>query len=120
MRIHDWKKPYPRPRGRRPWTSPSTDCPSHVTGVPDVRPAPLSSSRRRIDLRGEAHLQFTWRHDVKDVVKNFLPVDGMALLNEGKVPEAVASFEENMKLAPSGQFAAQAKGMLAQLKPPVR
>lgn len=45
---------------------------------------------------------------------------GMALLNEGKVPEAVASFEEYMKLAPSGQFAAQAKGMLAQLKPPVR
>ncbi len=45
---------------------------------------------------------------------------GMALLNEGKIPEAVASFDEYMKMAPSGQFAAQAKAMLAQLKPPVR
>ena len=43
---------------------------------------------------------------------------GMALLNEGKVPEAVASFEEYLKMAPSGQFAGQAKAMLAQLKPP--
>lgn len=43
---------------------------------------------------------------------------GMALLNEGKVPEAVASFEQYMKMAPSGQFAAQAKAMLTQLKPP--
>ncbi len=44
---------------------------------------------------------------------------GMALLNEGKVPDAVASFEHYMKLAPTGQFAPQAKAMLAQLKPPV-
>ena len=43
---------------------------------------------------------------------------GMALLNEGKVPEAVASFEQYMKMAPTGQFAGQAKAMLAQLKPP--
>ncbi len=43
---------------------------------------------------------------------------GMALLNEGKVPEAVSSFEQYMKMAPTGQFAAQAKGMLSQLKPP--
>lgn len=43
---------------------------------------------------------------------------GMALLNEGKVPEAVASFEQYMKMAPTGQFASQAKAMLAQLKPP--
>lgn len=43
---------------------------------------------------------------------------GMANLNEGKIPDAVASFEEYLKLAPTGQFAAQAKGMLAQLKPP--
>lgn len=43
---------------------------------------------------------------------------GMALLNEGKVPEAVGSFEQYLKLAPSGQFAGQAKAMLAQLKPP--
>jgi len=44
---------------------------------------------------------------------------GMALLNEGKVPEAIASFEQYMKMAPTGQFAGQAKQMLAQLKPPV-
>lgn len=41
---------------------------------------------------------------------------GMALLNEGKLPEAVAEFETYVKLAPSGQYAAQAKGMIAQLK----
>lgn len=41
---------------------------------------------------------------------------GMALLNEGKLPEAVASFETYVKLAPDGQYAAQAKGMIAQLK----
>ncbi len=44
---------------------------------------------------------------------------GMALLNEGKIPDAVTQFEAYMKMAPSGQFAAQAKAMLAQLKPPV-
>jgi tetratricopeptide (TPR) repeat protein len=41
---------------------------------------------------------------------------GMAQLNEGKLPEAIAAFEKYLQLAPSGQFAAQAKGMLAQLK----
>ena len=41
---------------------------------------------------------------------------GMALLNEGKLPEAVASFEAYVKLAPDGQYATQAKGMIAQLK----
>jgi Tfp pilus assembly protein PilF len=41
---------------------------------------------------------------------------GMAQLNEGKLPEAIASFEKYLQLAPTGQFAAQAKGMLAQLK----
>jgi tetratricopeptide (TPR) repeat protein len=41
---------------------------------------------------------------------------GMALLNEGKLPEAVGSFESYLKLAPDGQFAAQAKAMVAQLK----
>jgi tetratricopeptide (TPR) repeat protein len=41
---------------------------------------------------------------------------GMASLNEGKVPEAVASFEKYLSLAPDGQFAGQAKAMLAQLK----
>ena len=41
---------------------------------------------------------------------------GMALLNEGKLPEAIAAFEKYLSLAPDGQFAAQAKGMLAQLK----
>ncbi|MEZ5294503.1 MAG: tetratricopeptide repeat protein [Vicinamibacterales bacterium] len=43
---------------------------------------------------------------------------GMALLNEGKMPEAIASFEKYLEMAPSGQFAAQAKAMLSQLKPP--
>ena len=41
---------------------------------------------------------------------------GMALLNEGKLPEAVAEFEGYVKLAPDGQYATQAKGMIAQLK----
>jgi Tfp pilus assembly protein PilF len=41
---------------------------------------------------------------------------GMALLNEGKLPEAVAAFENYVKLAPDGQYATQAKGMIAQLK----
>jgi tetratricopeptide (TPR) repeat protein len=41
---------------------------------------------------------------------------GMALLNEGKLAEAVAEFESYVKLAPDGQFATQAKGMIAQLK----
>jgi len=41
---------------------------------------------------------------------------GMASLNEGKMPEAIAHFDEYMKLAPTGQYAEQVKGMLAQLK----
>jgi tetratricopeptide (TPR) repeat protein len=41
---------------------------------------------------------------------------GMALLNEGKLSEAIASFEKYLQLAPDGQYAAQAKAMLAQLK----
>ena len=41
---------------------------------------------------------------------------GMALLNEGKLQEAVAEFESYVKLAPEGQYATQAKGMIAQLK----
>jgi tetratricopeptide (TPR) repeat protein len=41
---------------------------------------------------------------------------GMALLNEGKLTEAVAEFETYVKLAPDGQYATQAKGMIAQLK----
>jgi len=41
---------------------------------------------------------------------------GMALLNEGKLPEAVGAFESYVKLAPEGQYATQAKGMIAQLK----
>jgi Flp pilus assembly protein TadD len=41
---------------------------------------------------------------------------GMALLNEGKIPDAVGAFESYLKLAPDGQYAAQAKGMIAQLK----
>jgi tetratricopeptide (TPR) repeat protein len=41
---------------------------------------------------------------------------GMALLNEGNIPEAVAAFEKYLALAPDGQYAGQAKAMLAQLK----
>lgn len=41
---------------------------------------------------------------------------GMALLNEGKLAEAVAEFESYVKIAPDGQYATQAKGMIAQLK----
>jgi tetratricopeptide (TPR) repeat protein len=41
---------------------------------------------------------------------------GMAQLNEGKLTEAVTSFETYVKLAPEGQYATQAKGMIAQLK----
>jgi tetratricopeptide (TPR) repeat protein len=41
---------------------------------------------------------------------------GMALLNEGNLAGAIAAFEKYLQLAPDGQYAAQAKGMLAQLK----
>jgi TolA-binding protein len=41
---------------------------------------------------------------------------GMAQLNEGNIPGAITAFEKYLQLAPEGQFAAQAKGMLAQLK----
>ena len=41
---------------------------------------------------------------------------GMALLNEGKLTEAVTEFETYVKLAPDGQYATHAKGMIAQLK----
>ena len=42
---------------------------------------------------------------------------GMAQLNEGQIPEAIVSFETYLKLAPQGEFAAQATAMVAQLKP---
>lgn len=41
---------------------------------------------------------------------------GMANVNQGKLPEAVKSFEEYLKLDPSGQYAEQAKSMLAAIK----
>jgi TolA-binding protein len=41
---------------------------------------------------------------------------GMANLNEGKLPEAATHFEEYVKLAPTGQYAEQAKGVLTQIK----
>lgn len=41
---------------------------------------------------------------------------GMANLNEGNMPGAVTEFDEYMKLAPTGQYAAQAKGILSQIK----
>jgi tetratricopeptide (TPR) repeat protein len=41
---------------------------------------------------------------------------GMANLNEGKMPEAATAFEKYMQLAPTGQYADQAKGILATIK----
>ncbi len=41
---------------------------------------------------------------------------GMANVNEGKLPEAVTEFEKYLELAPTGQYADQAKGIVAQLK----
>ena len=41
---------------------------------------------------------------------------GMANVNQGKLPEAVKSFEEYLKLDAAGQYAEQAKGMLAAIK----
>ena len=41
---------------------------------------------------------------------------GMANVNQGKLPEAVKSFEEYLKLAPTGQYADQAKGILGSIK----
>jgi len=41
---------------------------------------------------------------------------GMANLNEGKLPDAATHFEEYLKLAPTGQYADQAKGVLSQIK----
>ena len=41
---------------------------------------------------------------------------GMALVNEGKLPEAAAEFETYVKLAPNGPNAATAKGILGTLK----
>ena len=41
---------------------------------------------------------------------------GMASLNEGNIPAAITAFEKYLQVAPTGQFAAQAKAMLAQLK----
>lgn len=41
---------------------------------------------------------------------------GMANLNEGNMPDAAKSFQAYLKLAPTGQYADQAKGILSQLK----
>ena len=41
---------------------------------------------------------------------------GMANLNEGNMAEAAPAFEEYVKLAPTGQYAEQAKGILSQIK----
>ena len=40
----------------------------------------------------------------------------MCFINLGKLPEAVTEFETYLQLAPEGQYAAQVKGMLSQLK----
>jgi Tfp pilus assembly protein PilF len=42
---------------------------------------------------------------------------GMANLNEGKMPEAAAAFEQYLKIAPTGEHAAQVKTVLSQIKP---
>jgi tetratricopeptide (TPR) repeat protein len=41
---------------------------------------------------------------------------GMALVNQGKLAEAVPMFEKYLQLAPEGQFAATAKGILTSIK----
>jgi tetratricopeptide (TPR) repeat protein len=40
----------------------------------------------------------------------------MCLINLGKLPEAVIEFEQYLQFAPDGQYAAQVKAMLTQLK----
>ncbi len=42
---------------------------------------------------------------------------GMANLNEGKMPEAVAEFEIYLEREPDGRFAAQAAGILGSIRP---
>lgn len=41
---------------------------------------------------------------------------GMCLVNLGKFPDAVAEFETYLKLAPDGEYASQAKALIATLK----
>jgi tetratricopeptide (TPR) repeat protein len=41
---------------------------------------------------------------------------GMANLNEGKMPEAVAAFEKYLQIAPTGQYAEQAKSVVQTIK----
>lgn len=41
---------------------------------------------------------------------------GMALLNEGNLPSAAEHFDAYVNLAPDGQYADQAKGVLSQIK----
>ena len=41
---------------------------------------------------------------------------GMATVNEGNLPESAKHFEEYLKLAPTGQYAEQAKSILASIK----
>ncbi|MFO7693940.1 MAG: tetratricopeptide repeat protein [Vicinamibacterales bacterium] len=41
---------------------------------------------------------------------------GMAFVNQGKMAEAVPMFEKYLELAPTGQFAATAKGVLSSIK----
>ena len=64
--------------------------------------------------------------DAKKMFEEALKVDpkyanahyqlGMCFLNLGKMPEAVAEFESYLQIAPDGQYAAQAKGLVTQLK----
>ena len=40
----------------------------------------------------------------------------MTLVNQGKLADAAVEFETYLKLAPEGQYAAQAKSLVAALK----
>jgi tetratricopeptide (TPR) repeat protein len=65
---------------------------------------------------GEAKEQFAQAVKVDPSLADAHYWLGMANLNEGKMPEAATEFEEYLKLAPTGQFAEQAKGVLSQIK----
>jgi TolA-binding protein len=64
----------------------------------------------------EAKLQFEKAVELDPTMAEAHYWLGMANLNEGKIPEAIGFFEKYVELAPDGQYAAQAKGVIAQLK----
>jgi tetratricopeptide (TPR) repeat protein len=60
------------------------------------------------------HFEDAVKHDPKMADAHYWL--GMAFLNEGKLPDAAPHFEEYLKLAPTGQYAEQAKGILSTIK----